>query len=349
MATVTAQSIRDLAIEQGFSLCGITLAEPSAHADHFRAWLNSGQHGEMDYLARNVETRLDPRKLLPDAASVIMIADRHPTVAENPSFPGAGAGVARYAWYGDYHKHMKKRLFDMADTLREVTPEHQFRVTVDTAPLLEREHAARAGLGWIGKHTLLIHPRKGSYFLLGAIVTTLRIAPDHQIESDHCGSCTRCIDACPTDCITPYSVDASRCISYLTLEHRTAIDPELHEPMGHWIAGCDICQEVCPYNAEQRVEPSPKPTHQPALALEDVLDWDVAARQEALRGSALKRIKLDMWKRNALIAAGNHLRENDDVDLLDRIKAIADDADEPDMVRQTAIEVLTRLGTRRSE
>ena len=139
---------------------------------------------------------------------------------------------------------IKKRLFRLADLLRERWPDHHYKVAVDTAPILEREHAMRAGLGWVGKHTLIIHPRLGSWLLLGQIVTTLDIQPDEP-AIDHCGTCTRCIDACPTNCIEPYQLDAQRCISYLTIEHRSLIDHEFHSAMGDWIAGCDVCQEVC--------------------------------------------------------------------------------------------------------
>ncbi len=184
--------------------------------------------------------------------------------------------IARYAQGDDYHKVMTKRLHRMADAPREQFPDEQFKCTVDTAPILEREHAERAGLGWCGKHTLLIHPRFGSWMLLGTIVTTLKLQTSSEANypvallppSDHCGTCTRCIDACPTQCIANpddtghRSVDAKRCISYLTLEHRSLIDLSLHEPMGDWIAGCDVCQSVCPYNqcGRQRKEVSKQST-----------------------------------------------------------------------------------------
>jgi epoxyqueuosine reductase len=235
----------------------------------------------------------------------------------------------------------------MADALRQSEPEHDFRCAVDTAPLLEREHAHRAGIGWVGKHTLLIHPQRGSWMLLGGIVTTLAIEHDDaRPMPDHCGTCTRCIDACPTDCITPYAVDASRCVGYLTIEHRGAIDATLHEAMGDWIAGCDICQEVCPYNSEgteHHAAYAMRPPG-PAAQLLDVLGWDAPRRQDALVRSALKRIKLDMWKRNALIAAGNYLLEHDHAELRGRIKQIATDENEPPMVRQTAVQTLQRIG-----
>ena len=236
----------------------------------------------------------------------------------------------------------------MADALRVRWPDHEYRTTVDTAPILEREHAARAGLGWVGKNTLLINSAVGSYFFLGEIVTTLAIKPS--IESgaaavtDHCGTCTRCIDACPTRCITPYSIDASRCVSYLTLEHRGPIPPELHEPMGDWIAGCDVCQEVCPFNPmDENSAPTNHLAPRLAAGLLDLLHWDAPIRQRAFERSALKRLKLDQLKRNALIAAGNFLTRQDDEPLRARIQAIANDAAEPELLRTTAAQVLSHL------
>ncbi len=226
------RDVQQLAEAHGFALCGVTDARPSDHREHIHQWLADDRHGEMAYLSNNLNVRLDPNALLDGAKSIICVADFHPH-HESPAQDGEPRGrIARYAWGDDYHKIIKKRLFAIADALRQGEPEHDFRCTVDTAPLLEREHAHRAGIGWVGKHTLLIHPQHGSWMLLGCIVTTLPIEHGDMPRpmADHCGTCTRCIDACPTDCITPYAVDASRCISYLTLEHRGMIDPALHEP-----------------------------------------------------------------------------------------------------------------------
>ncbi len=334
----------------------------------------------MAYLAKHVEQRLDPQKLLPNAQSILCVADRYPATPTahhhaSPPNPSAPTGrIARYAWGDDYHRVMKKRLFQLADALRGRWPDHDYQAAVDTAPILEREHAQRAGMGWVGKHTLLIHPKQGSWLLLGQIVTTLPIEPGPATPSpmpDHCGTCTRCIDACPTQCITPYQLDASRCISYLTIEHRGPIEPQHHKAMGDWIAGCDVCQEVCPHNQQpplaqpNRQKPEDRasgdqvpdplgtpPTHPryntrppgPATPLLDILNWDADARQQALRSSALKRIKLDMFKRNALIAAGNYLAQHDEPPLYQRIEQLAHDPNEPPLVRLTAQQVLGRLG-----
>lgn len=266
----------------------------------------------MAWLDRNTDLRKNPDQLIDDARSVLMVADLYASRRDNvdePLKPGEGR-IARYARGKDYHKVMKKRLMDLADQLRIDHPEADFKVFVDTAPVLERELAQRAGLGWTGKHTLMIHPQAGSYMLLGGIVTTLQLAkPESQrVEPDHCGTCTRCIDACPTDAITPYSVDARRCISYLTIEHRTPIDPELEPKIGNWIYGCDICQEVCPHNSPRDDAAKANPVYdsqRDRFDLLEVIGWNEEDRREAFVGSAMKRAKLDMMHRNARIVARN--------------------------------------------
>lgn len=352
------QAVARTAAQLGFALVGVAPAIPTKRSEYIRDWLGAGRHGQMAYLAEKIERRMDPRRLLPGARSVICVADRHPATTTLSSQDAQASGkIARYAWGNDYHEIIKKRLFALADALREVWPNEEYRTAVDTAPILEREHAVQAGLGWIGKHTLLIHPDLGSWLLLGQIVTTLAIEVDNESSQraipDHCGTCTRCIDACPTQCIEPYRLDASRCISYLTIEHRSLIDPELHEPMGDWIAGCDVCQEVCPFNRTEKRDNASflgllpdyaiRPPA-PAIPLLDLLEWDREARQVALKRSALKRIKLDMFKRNALIAAGNYLNDHTDKTLRQRIEEISEDRLEPEMVRATARQVMKRRG-----
>jgi len=355
MQPTPRQIVDQTAEALGFAMVGVTRAMAINHRDFFTRWLAQGRHGEMAYLARDTAKRTDPAKLVPGASSVICVADVYPGKGDrhlcSPQTSKKGASpqgrIARYAWGSDYHKVIKKRLYQLADGLRCYWPDEQYKSCVDTAPIMERDHAARTELGWIGKHTLLIHPRLGSWLLLGQIVTTLVIEADEQTVTDHCGTCTRCIDACPTDCLAPYKIDASRCISYLTIEHRGSIDPSLHPSMGDWLAGCDVCQEVCPFNAPQRLNvhcqapnsDSPAPT----LALLDILNWDAQARQKVLQGSALKRIKLDMFKRNALIAAGNYLARHSDPALRRKIELMAGDPDEVPMVRHTAGVVIERV------
>lgn len=336
----------------GFALAGIAPAEASDYRQELLAWLGRGAHGSMDWLARLVEERLDPRRWLSGARSIILVADLyHAPGSSPPAVSTSRMGrVARYARGDDYHRVMKDRLHTLCDELRASFPAESFRAFADTAPILEREHAARAGLGWVGKHTLLIHPRLGSWFVLGGIATTLTLeAPDDQTSiSDHCGTCTRCIDACPTRAITPHAVDASRCISYLTIEHRGPIDAQFHEPIGDWLFGCDVCQEVCPHNRD-RAEPegAPHPAYAPrreGFDLLEVLGWTEDDRRAALTRSAMKRAKLDMWKRNAIIAAGNLLAREKDGPLLARMIEIARSAEEPEMVRAAARDVLEKLG-----
>ena len=341
--------VRDMAMDLGFALAGVTRAIPSQRGEFVRRWLDAGRHGEMAYMARNLDVRLDPAKLLPGAMSVICVADAYPAAPIEQEDTSQPVGrVARYAWGDDYHKTIRKRLFELADALRSRRPEHEFRAAVDTAPILEREHAAAAGLGWIGRNTMLVNRQLGSWLLLGQIVTTLDVAvAEPASDAGRCGACRRCVDACPTGCISPegYELDADRCISYLTIEHRGAIDPALHRPMGDWVAGCDVCQQVCPFNSD----PSPAPGCQPAYTLRppgplvsliELLDWDADARSRALQRSALKRIKLDMFKRNALIAAGNWLAKHTDEPLQKRVERAASDPAESEMVRQTARQVL---------
>ena len=306
----------------------------------------------MAWLERNIDVRIDPRQLLPNARSVIVVADRYDG-APDVVLPPRSGRIARYARGRDYHTHMKRRLHQVSDRLQATHPEETFRACVDTAPILEREVAAGAGLGGIGKHTLLIEPSVGSWLLLGEIVTTLAIEPTGSGETiDPCGTCTRCIDACPTDAITPWSVDASRCISYLTIEHRTDIDPSFHSDMGDWLFGCDICQEVCPHNQPTTLTSS-TPTHEAYAArtagrdqsgasfdVREVLDWTEEDRRRAFTTSSMKRAKLDMIRRNAIIVAGNYLREHEDVDLSRRLNEIACDEAEPSLVRQAAIEIV---------
>ena len=300
------------ALDSGFALAGIAGVEPSAWSDELTDWLAQHKHGEMAWLDRNSDLRKNPEQLIDDARSVLMVADLYASRHDNVDEPlqiGQGR-IARYARGKDYHKTMKKRLMDLADQLRADHPDAGFKVFVDTAPVLERELAHRAGLGWTGKHTLLIHPQAGSYMLLGGIVTTLKLTKpaSQRVEEDHCGTCTRCIDACPTDAITPYSVDARRCISYLTIEHRTPIDPELEPKIGDWIYGCDICQEVCPHNSPRDDAANANPVYdsqRDRFDLLEVIGWNEEDRREAFVGSAMKRAKLDMMHRNARIVARN--------------------------------------------
>lgn len=303
----------------------------------------------MAWLEARLEERLDPAVYLPGARSIICVADRyHDGSRDRLANEGPLRGrIARYARGRDYHKTMKKRLVRLARGWNARWPDAGFRPCVDTAPVLEREHAMRAGLGLVGKHTLLIEPGVGSWMLLGAVVTTLAFEPTPPRfgRGDPCGTCTRCIDACPTGAITPFSVDASRCLAYTTIEHRGDLDSSLASATGDWLFGCDVCQEVCPHGRRSTRRPAPEvhpdfaPRHE-GFELLDVLGWTAATAFERLEGTAARRATLVMWKRNAIVCAVNLIRERPDAPdataLRSRIAEIADDADEDDVVRRAA-------------
>ena len=309
--------LKRLALETGFNLAAIAPPQPAPRPDAYRQWIAENKHGEMHYLAGALDERLDITKKFPWAKSILCVALAYhqPDPTPLPSAPSAvsavekSAKIARYAWGRDYHKIMESKLKKLERTLRAALPETEItaRAYVDTGPLLERDLAANAGLGWIGKHTLLIHPAHGSFFLLGELVLNLDATPDSPL-TDHCGTCTRCIQACPTDAITPYSVDATKCISYLTLEHRSEIAEQFHAPMqeANFIAGCDICQDVCPFN--RRPLPATDPdlaprAPAPQISLQKILDWQEQDWDIMSRGRAFRRAKHPMWQRTAKILA----------------------------------------------
>ncbi|MEM1329356.1 MAG: tRNA epoxyqueuosine(34) reductase QueG [Planctomycetota bacterium] len=351
-----ARRVIETCRELGFARAGVSKVAPSEFGDELRAWLDAGKHGSMDYLTKYLDERLDPARLLDGARTVVMVADlytRRGDGLEELAAPGVGK-IARYARGRDYHTVIKKRLHALCDMLAEQHPGAGFRAFTDTAPVLERELAQRCGLGWNGKHTLTIHPRLGSYMLIGGVLTTLDMdtPAEQKAVGDHCGTCTRCIDACPTDAITPYSVDGSRCLSYATIEHRGCYPEQLAEGTGDWLFGCDICQEVCPHNSPRPGRRwssgagRPNEAYEPrrtGFDLLEVLGWSEDDRREAFTTSSMKRAKLPEFKRNALIVAGNQLREHDLPELRARIEQIALDDQEDELVRETARSVLNRL------
>jgi len=271
----------------------------------------------MAYLARRVEERVDPRRLMPGARALIALALRYPSERTAPA--AGGARIARYASGDDYHEVMRERLDAFESGIEAlVQAPVALRSYVDTGPVMERAAAARAGLGWIGKHTLLIDRSLGSYLFLGVVITDLALPPDVE-EADHCGSCRACLDACPTGAFPePYLLDAARCLSYTTIELRGAIPDALREAQGEWVFGCDVCQEVCPWNARAARRPEPPSAASRALrerfaprpelattTLAWLLDLDEEAWRAATRRSALRRAKRRGLLRNALVAAGN--------------------------------------------
>ena len=303
--------IRELVASIGFERCGVARAAPIGRSAYLADWLKNGRAGSMDYLQRHFNMRADPSAILEGAQSVVVVAlsYRQPAAPLIEGEAGARGRVAMYAWGDDYHDVIQSKLAELVSRMRaKIEEPFEVRVCVDTAPILERELAAAAGIGWIGKNTLVLHHEIGSYFFLGAVVTTLELAPDEPLP-DHCGTCTACLDACPTQAFPePYEMDASRCISYLTIEHRGDISKPFQKMMGDWVFGCDICQEVCPYNQDAPTTREPRfairpPGPQPAL--DDVLGWSADDYREQLHGSAMTRAKLDMLQRNARIAKEN--------------------------------------------
>lgn len=412
--------IIDACMAMGFACAGIARASETARRAEFMAWIGSGRHGDMAFMSEYVEERLDVRRLLPGAKSVIVVADQYAVRGDaDAAGDGTSVRIARYARGRDYHAVIKSRLHALCDRLREFAPAEggggggmRFRAFVDTGPALEREHASRAAMGgaFVGKHTLLIHPKLGSWLLLGGVATTLELGGgDHRQtnkgvhesepsaaprssapgaadpkgahprlkpgattvrrggesqESDrrlaaistlqmerhinHCGTCTRCIDACPTGAIAPegWSVDATRCVSYLTLEHRGLIDERFHAGMTDRLIGCDECQAVCPFNAPHNEEENTQERVNPAYAdqggrrarlpILDVLGWSEEDRTQVLSGSAAKRASLEMIKRTAVINATNAWKQTGDPAILRAIQARRDDVGEAAIVRETA-------------
>lgn len=299
---VTAAAIKQRARELGFDLVGIAPAEPSERREYLRRWLGEGNAGEMGYLSARFEERADPATYFPQAASVICVGMNY-FVPLSPRPAGHGK-VARYALGVDYHELIKSRLHQLADWIRSIAPEAKTRCCVDTAPVMEKDLSARAGIGWVGKNTCIINEKIGSWVLLGEVLTTLALPADDP-AIDRCGTCRHCIDACPTEAIRePYQLDARRCISYLTIEHRGEIDPALAAKFGDWIYGCDICQDVCPWNRDPPTtgDPSLQPKwNDGSLDPGRVLNWTDEDYRRELKGSAMKRVKLPMLKRNAAI------------------------------------------------
>ncbi len=315
---LTSADIREKATLLGFDLAGIAPVGPSSHANYFRQWLAGGHHGDMHWLKNRIQERINPAVYLPGAQSVICVAVNYYFPAPSSTFEASCSEgcpkterrtgrIARYALGDDYHEWFKPRLHALADWLRERAPDAETRCAVDTAPVMEKELAARAGVGWMGKNTCVINSKIGSWLLLGEVLTTLELAPDIP-ATDRCGTCTRCIEACPTRALEPYRMDARRCISYLNIELRGETPAEYRPAMGNWLFGCDICQEVCPWN--RQALPATAEAFRPrwpsgGLDPAAVLQWTPQDYRRELRGSAMKRVKLHVLQRNAGIVAAN--------------------------------------------
>jgi epoxyqueuosine reductase len=312
-----AAELKRLAVAQGFDEAGIAGIELADDEAHLLEWLAAGLHGELHYMERFGARRARPAAIKPGTVRVLSVRrDYWPATAREPwaTLADRSLGyVSRYALGRDYHRVMRNRLQRLADAIAARVGPFGYRVFVDTGPVLEKPLARNAGLGWIGKHTNLIHTRAGSFFFLGELYTDLPLAVDAP-AGDHCGTCTACLAACPTGAIiAPYRLDARRCISYLTIELEGSIPEALRAPIGNRIYGCDDCQLVCPWNKFARVtrEAGFEPRHGlDGAQLATLFGWTEAEFDERLRGSAIRRIGHVRWLRNIAVALGNAPRSN---------------------------------------
>lgn len=310
---VLREKIRTWARELGFQAIGISEAKiPEQHIQHLRDWLAKGYHGEMTYMAERVALRAQPEQLHPGVVRIIsarmdyLPADTDMVKVLNQP---EKAYVSRYALGRDYHKLIRKRLTLLGQKIESEVGEHGYRAFVDSAPVLERPLAQQAGLGWMGKHSLIINRQAGSFFFLGELFTNLPLPLDQPYDQSHCGRCSACMDQCPTRAIVaPYQVDARRCISYLTIENRGTIPEPLRPLMGNRIFGCDDCQLACPWNrfARPTAESDFQPRHNLHISdLVALFNWTEAQFLERTAGSPIRRAGFDNWLRNIAVALGN--------------------------------------------
>ena len=295
-----SRRLRERALALGFSHAGFARAETlDSEGERLRSWLGQGKHADMDWMTKGMERRIDPRNVLPGAASVIVLAMNYHTMQQH----SGTAKISRYAWGRDYHKVLDRRMKELEHFIVEMAPGAMTRRYVDTGPIMEKAWAARAGIGWPGKHTNIITRDRGSWIFLGTIITTAETQPDTPVE-DYCGSCTACIDACPTAAITEaYSVDSRKCISYLTIEHRGDHDTHmLSMDFDDWVFGCDVCQDVCPWNrfAQETDESVFSPdAYRLSLSPETIIEMDEDRFRAQFSGTPVTRAKLHGLQRNA--------------------------------------------------
>jgi epoxyqueuosine reductase len=310
IVVVDSSSIKAKAGELGFDLCGIAPAERFPELAFFGEWLDRGYAGEMAYLSRSADRRADVREVMPGARSVIVTGTLYNTVApyEDDAEPDT-ALISRYAWGDDYHDVLKRRLDSLLEWMRAESPDpFEAKAYVDTGPVQERVYAQYAGLGWIGKNTCLINPAIGSWLFLAEIICSLPLEPDAP-GVDQCGACTKCLEACPSDAlVAPGVLDATRCLSYLTIELKNGMPAELRSAVGTHVYGCDVCQDVCPYNQAAPQSASPEWQPRPGLDLPALADlWRLpdADLRRLIKGSPMTRAKLTGLRRNVAVAIGN--------------------------------------------
>lgn len=291
--------LKDKAIELGFLDVGIARVEPlDAERDRLNEWLNKGYQGTMSYMENHLEKRLDVGKLVPGAKSVVVLLYNY--YPDTQLSTEGNYKISRYAYGRDYHKVIRKKLKNLFAELNENIGMISGRYFVDSAPVMERVWANKAGLGWIGKNTLLLNKEKGSYFFIAEMILDITLEYDNPVM-DHCGTCTACLDACPTDALSQYQLDSNKCISYLTIEHKGEIDSSFEGKTKDWIFGCDICQEVCPWNRFSKTHSEPE--FNPSIALNDMNkeEWeslDEDKFEQLFKGSAVKRTGFEGLKRN---------------------------------------------------
>lgn len=301
--TIDPAIVKQLALQVGFDACGISKAEfLEEEAPRLENWLHQNMHGEMGYMANHFDKRLDPRKLVPGSKSVIsLVLNYYPSVEQEKDRPK----ISKYAYGRDYHKVFKKKCRELTTLLTAQFGDFDGRVFVDSAPVMDKVWAAKSGIGWIGKHSNLINRNMGSFFFIAEIISDLNIAPDSPI-ADYCGTCTKCIDACPTDAIAePYVVDGSKCISYFTIELKDAIPEGFKGQFEDWIFGCDICQDVCPWNRFSKPHQTPDFEPKPERLGMSWDEWEEITKEvfnEAFAGTPLKRAKYEGLKRNVQFA-----------------------------------------------
>jgi epoxyqueuosine reductase len=314
--------LESYARQLGFDSCRVAACGAPVHANEFRNWLRQGEHGEMSYMERSAEKRRDPQKVLPGARSIVVLAMNYFQGAKSADATSAATGrIARYAWGDDYHEVIDARLEKIDDFLRQLGGQQKWYV--DTGPILERDFAAQAGIGWHGKSTMLINEQLGAWFFLAEILTTLQLPPDEPVP-DRCGTCERCIKACPTGAITaPHRLDARRCISYLTIELQGSIPLELRPLIGNRIFGCDDCLDACPWNRFARVSRETAFGARSAamgMPLRDYLSLSDGEFRMLFKNSPIKRIKRRGFLRNVCVALGN-VGDASDLPALERAAA----------------------------
>ena len=305
------QLIKQQGKNLGFQQVGISDVDLASAGQQLNTWIDKHYHGEMEYMARNTDKRCQPQLLVPNTLTIISARmDYLPDARDSQQVLNSPelAFISRYALGRDYHKLMRKRLQKLADYIFQLAGEFGYRVFVDSAPVLEKPIAEKAGLGWVGKHSNVLNQKAGSWFFIGEIFTSLPLPIDKQVDN-HCGTCQACIDICPTQAIVaPYEVDARRCISYLTIELRNSIPVEFRKAMGNRIYGCDDCQLICPWNrfAQTSSENDYQPRHElDAPLLTTLFGWDEVTFLKRMEGSPIRRIGHECWLRNIAVALGN--------------------------------------------